>query len=668
MFIYLVIVFAMITAHFYSNQWTLNTVNLFQQRQYTAHHKFVALVDIKTSVHKYMKEMGDVLYTDEAEKIKERFAIEVPMEQYRKAVYSGNLIPDNNQTDPDSKEVEIINEIQAILIIMERKLARIQEYNRAGNQYESEKLFTELSKTIFKNEFINLINRAIEDKRAEAEELKQRYAQVINKAYRFTVLTSLLASLLILTSTWLFLQDLRSSFKKVSSGVKTLIEGRFDQNITESGNNEFSNLAHDLNLLAKTIRTKIGDLNLINEEHLSAKEESEASRQAMSEFLANMSHEVRTPMNGIIGLTDLLLKMDIKEEKQLLYTQMVKDSADRLFRIINDILDFSKINARRLDLEVCNFSLRETISSALAPLNEQAKAKDLTITQHLDEQIPDNLIGDPLRLTQVLINLVNNAVKFTKHGGVEIFVEEANRVGKSRILHFEVRDTGIGVPVEIREKIFKAFTQAEPSFSRNYGGSGLGLAISSELTRLMGGRVWIESNPLPNHQGSSFHFTVRLEALADEFPTPTKRFSKTMPEPSFPKEIHILLADDEPINRILVNEILTAKGWLLTEVENGEQALETMQEKHFDLVLMDIEMPYLDGCEVTRRYRAIEAGDQHLPIIAITAHAIEGFDQKCLAAGMDGYISKPFDEEELLRLIITTLKQGHGKESTLERG
>ncbi|MBU0480598.1 MAG: response regulator [Proteobacteria bacterium] len=663
--IYLLVIFVMIISLSVSHRWTIDTIELYQKREHSSHKQLTALFAIKTSVHKYMKEMGDHVSFGDGEIFDHRFAIEIPLEQLRRATYQESWLLGEEEAIPQAEESDRISKIQSLLIVMERQLTLIQEQNKAGNFSEGEKNFGDLSERLFEKQFITLINKAIAEEEQEINELHMQFEQMAARGKKSTVIISLLASFLILIFSWYFLRDVLASFRELSSGARKLVDGEFDHRLQEEGNDEFAEMARTLNLLGETIGNKIETVNLISAEHRQAKEESEMARQAMSEFLATMSHEVRTPMNGIIGLTDLLLRMEISDRKQLNYIRMVKESADRLFRIINDILDFSRIEAHRLDLESINFSLREIIQSALAPLAKQAELKGLAFSTSINEGITDNLIGDPGRLSQILINLVNNAIKFTETGRIDILVDEANRLGENLTLHFEVRDTGIGIPPEIREKIFRAFTQAEASIARNYGGSGLGLAISSELARMMGGRIWIESAALPSrrkedaanrkHPGSSFHFTVRLESLPEQSSTEIQGIKQGRPVTQ-QKQIHVLLVDDEPINRVLAYEILTSEGWLVSEVDNGEQALKTLEEIQFDLVLLDIEMPGMDGFEFTRLYRNRETGTgTHLPIIAMTAHTAERFADKCRTAGMDGFITKPFEIDELLRVITNSL-------------
>lgn len=411
----------------------------------------------------------------------------------------------------------------------------------------------------------------------------------------------------------------------------------------------------EIGYLVDTFNTMLDEIQAQNQELISARDRAKAADLAKSHFLANMSHEIRTPMNGVLGMTDLLLDTELTEEQRD-FLETVQGCAHNLLEIINDILDFSKIEAGKFEIRPEQFQLRPFLKKLTSILSVRAKQKEISVYCKVDDSVPDSIVADSGRLGQVIINIVGNAIKFTPEGGqVYLKISVQSRESDEAVLLISCKDTGIGIPKDQQQEIFEAFTQIDPSTTREYGGTGLGLAICSKLVELMGGRIWLESE---ENKGSTFFFTtdcgiMESSIFHDARLNPRDNESSRLLDIA---PIKLLAVDDNAVSLKLTQNLFGKRGHKVTVASSGAAALRLLETQSFDIVLLDCQMPIMDGFETARRIRALDQqSGRRTNIIALTAFAMTGDRERCIAAGMDDYVTKPLVVGELVRAIVKLL-------------
>ncbi len=432
---------------------------------------------------------------------------------------------------------------------------------------------------------------------------------------------------------------------------------------------EIGILTRQFNALVKELENARTAMVKANDETAGARDAAIEASRAKSQFLANMSHEIRTPMNGVMGMTELLLSSGL-DDLQREYAEMVSHSTQSLLAIINDILDLSKIEVGKFELDIARLDLRETVEESLKLLAHKAESKGLVLRSEIPVGLQTEVSGDANRLRQILINLVGNAVKFTESGEVIVRMTDVSAVDGAIIIRTEVEDTGVGIEAESQSKIFASFEQADGSTTRQYGGTGLGLSICEQLVALMGGEIGVNSTP---GKGSIFWFTTRWAKCDTALPLrpslPDTSVAIVPEETALPSEFNALVAEDNPVNQAVTKGMLAQLGGRATMADDGSKALELFRNSTFDVVLMDCQMPGMDGYEASRAIREWESEHQlsATPIIALTANALSTDRQRCMDAGMDDYMSKPFTLRQLNESLLASLRE-RGQRVTAGQG
>lgn len=524
----------------------------------------------------------------------------------------------------------------------------------------SAQFLTGFSSTVSSNEYFNKVTQLINTN-------YDLYEQMTNYLYNelestknkleywkyLIIISSFLASFFTLYAYLGSYFSLRLSIETLNVETAKIADGNFASRVHLNSNDELSHISEAINKMAESLQVYVNNREIVEKELIKAKEEAEIASKGKSEFIANISHELRTPMNVILGMTDLVLQSKLSP-KQADYIMMVKESAGSLLEIINDLLDLTKVESGMMSLKMSKFHLHELIYRIVKFHQLKADSKGIRMTTLIASGVPMYVVGDPLRLQQVLINLISNAIKFTEQGEVKLQVTVLTKNIETIDLKFAVFDTGIGIPKDKMSQLFQSFSQVDNSLTRVYEGTGLGLSISKKLIELMGGLIGVESEL---GKGSVFHFSIPF-TLGSEKKSESE--NDILLNPDLQLEGKILLVEDKKMNQKLAIALLERRGWNVVAVNNGKEAVELFMKETFDMILMDISMPVMDGIQATMEIRSFEQLEQRkkTPIVAMTANALLGDQEKYLSVGMDNYVSKPIDPEHLYAVVSSYLPEG----------
>jgi signal transduction histidine kinase/CheY-like chemotaxis protein len=511
-------------------------------------------------------------------------------------------------------------------------------------------------------EDINKVMDNIEDINGKLSKLADGFSFTLGEVSRWlerTVLGVLLALSLTIGTISIIItisvsRGIEKGLKAIIEGAALIKQGFFNTRVRVYSDDDIGVLAIAFNEMAVALDSNIQELKSAEENLKRERDRAEASEKVKQLFLANMSHEIRTPMNAILGFARLLEESLTEKELQD-YVKVIIKSGDDLLVILNDILDFSRMEAGKVNFEQQSFSLTNTIDSIVTMMEPKAASKKLHIRSAIDDTIPSIIIGDSVRLSQIILNLVSNAIKFSDKGEIKISIEIINETDDKMVIKFVVKDNGIGIPLKKQAKIFESFEQATSDTARKFGGTGLGLSISKQLVEQQGGKIYVESEP---GKGSEFHFTLpflkatvgllKEDITVNETNEPVTAIKSG-------KSIRVLVAEDNSINRMLIVKILQKREFEIDLADNGVIALNMVKDKDYDIILMDVQMPEMDGYEATRVIRDMGEQKRYVPIIAMTAHTIKGERERCIEMGMDDYISKPFNTDELFDKMFALL-------------